>query len=800
LEHLLELLQTQLSPRRRATIQARVQALQQQLSGNPQSGEGIISDTIDAVKSGASKVGQYAKAVVFGRGEVYPPKVRTLIEKFGTSKITSAELRRSPVQSLLTSAMNALTFGKFKKNMSQTPYDQLFHLQIVLTLENGTKLLLEKNEVINMDVLTSQSLPKGTEVLPITPFTSVVLNDALEKTKASMGSKAYFDYNAENNNCQDFISSFLKANGIGGASDYAFVKQDTKKLFKGLSGLAKTAYTLTELGERANVALTGAGMTSSKIADKETEDLKERLDKKMTIAKATKSTLYKKAMKAEKEASKTKKVMSGKGGGSSKEVVIPKKETYTQADIDKLLADNERLRMINSAIKEKKEVGIGKKVAKKMTDNMTSADFNAIEAKGRDLEGKFKDAPKPKPLIVKKQVSSDAVSNFANILKSASGKMAGKGAKSSKIAPSNAVEEVQPVIGESRIGSTETSRLPRAVAVAPAPMAQSYPVEEELIRQRLRSINRSIQETERSIRNIQMRISRDLYYFGGEDTRARANDIETIENLMDELNSLYRIEGEFLSRITPTEATIEGEGIGSNYVVQSVIFKNEMFSVSKAKKWLKEHKYKVVKVDKTSGMLRFRQIDPMEVENMGYTEYRTKSLGNSGVELVLVYKPTKMMGKGASSSANRNSPPPSPPPTPPPTPRLTDLQRAQADREWDDRAHQLERRERMFALSQARSQLRDTQEQLNQASSAINENRLYNLAGFLQHQISLLEAQLGLIEPNDITEREAYVPATIGSDSMTDDSDRTETEKYKSGRGIFKPLPKGFKGSGVVRF
>jgi hypothetical protein len=63
-----------------------------------------------------------------------------------------------------------------------------------------------------------------------------------------------------------------------------------------------------------------------------------------------------------------------------------------------------------------------------------------------------------------------------------------------------------------------------------------------------------------------------------------------------------------------------------------------MFSVMKAKKWLKEHSHKVVKVDKTKDMLRFRQIDPAEVEKMVFTEYRTKPLGDSGVVLVLVYK------------------------------------------------------------------------------------------------------------------------------------------------------------------
>ena len=75
-----------------------------------------------------------------------------------------------------------------------------------------------------------------------------------------------------------------------------------------------------------------------------------------------------------------------------------------------------------------------------------------------------------------------------------------------------------------------------------------------------------------------------------------------------------------------------------SYLVQSVIFKKDMFSVSKAKKWLKENNHKVVKVDKTKDMLRFRQIDPAEVEKMGFTEYRTKPLGDSGVELILAYK------------------------------------------------------------------------------------------------------------------------------------------------------------------
>jgi hypothetical protein len=89
---------------------------------------------------------------------------------------------------------------------------------------------------------------------------------------------------------------------------------------------------------------------------------------------------------------------------------------------------------------------------------------------------------------------------------------------------------------------------------------------------------------------------------------------------------------------------MEGEGMESNYVVQSVIFKKSKYSVASAKKWLKDNKYKSPKVDETENMLRFRQMSPKMVDKKGYTEYRTKPLGKSGIELVLAYKGS--MGSG----------------------------------------------------------------------------------------------------------------------------------------------------------
>lgn len=75
-----------------------------------------------------------------------------------------------------------------------------------------------------------------------------------------------------------------------------------------------------------------------------------------------------------------------------------------------------------------------------------------------------------------------------------------------------------------------------------------------------------------------------------------------------------------------------------DYLVQSVIFDKTIFTPRKAKKWLVSSGYKAPKMDETANFLRFRQVSPTEAKRKGYTNYRTKPIGNGDVKLVLVYK------------------------------------------------------------------------------------------------------------------------------------------------------------------
>jgi len=73
------------------------------------------------------------------------------------------------------------------------------------------------------------------------------------------------------------------------------------------------------------------------------------------------------------------------------------------------------------------------------------------------------------------------------------------------------------------------------------------------------------------------------------------------------------------------------------YLVQSVLFDKSKFSLHLSKEWLKHHHYHLNKVDDKPKTYRFRQITPKEAKKQGYTNFKTKKLGKSGVSLVLAY-------------------------------------------------------------------------------------------------------------------------------------------------------------------
>jgi len=206
-------------------------------------GEGIFSNVYNKAKQIKNKVSDITQKVIHGR-KTLSPKVEKILEKIGDATINGIKIGRSPVPALITGLI---------KVFSTTPYDKLFHLFIVLSTNKGD-VLLEKNEVINMDL---NPKIKAEYIIINNIPTNLTVNELMKNTEERMGNK-FIPYSGYNNNCQHFIVNVLQANGINEGLD--FVKQDTEDIFREHPNLRKFANTITDIAGRANVILQGGDL------------------------------------------------------------------------------------------------------------------------------------------------------------------------------------------------------------------------------------------------------------------------------------------------------------------------------------------------------------------------------------------------------------------------------------------------------------------------------------------------------------------------------------------------------------
>lgn len=224
-----------------------------------QSAEQTFNKISDVAQDVKQNIKEYGQAVLYGRKNL-PPKVRNILKDQGNKNIKSIQIKRSPVPALLTGALSFFSFGKFGERLEKN-FDELFHLFIEITLEDNTRVTLEKNEVINMDVNPKEREKTETENVSTPIPDNLTLNLMLKNTLDYMGENKFYGYSARDNNCQDFIMAVFKSNNIGNETDFSFIKQNTKQLFEGLPYLRKLSNTVTDLGAIVNTITTGAGIT-----------------------------------------------------------------------------------------------------------------------------------------------------------------------------------------------------------------------------------------------------------------------------------------------------------------------------------------------------------------------------------------------------------------------------------------------------------------------------------------------------------------------------------------------------------
>lgn len=228
----------------------------------PVRGSGVFSlDGLERAFEGvdwtANRLKSSLKGYVMGRGDAYPPYVKTIIEKYGDQEIVGLTLSRNPIDSAIISVLNVLSLGKLNKRLERAGYDKMFHLRLNVKLQNGKTISIEKNPLINMEV-SPKNLPKAEfkEVYNIPQ--GITLFNLLEAAQSKMGSK-YFTYSTSTNNCQNYVMNLLTASNIGDTEDIAFLKQDVEQLFQKYGYLKNITDKITDTAARANEIYYGAG-------------------------------------------------------------------------------------------------------------------------------------------------------------------------------------------------------------------------------------------------------------------------------------------------------------------------------------------------------------------------------------------------------------------------------------------------------------------------------------------------------------------------------------------------------------
>jgi hypothetical protein len=185
----------------------------------------------------------------------------------GTKIIKSMEAVRTPIMDVINKTLNVLSFGMLNKLKSKYGYDKLFHLSIIVVLEDDTKLVIEKLEKISISKFTNSVIKSNSETQKVDmKLKRLSLFDFLNNTRRKLTPSQFFGYDGtgksgKTNNCQDFIINLLKYSGLENTEIYNFVKQELDQLLqkmpryvhsiaKGTTNLANKGTELIGLGNK----------------------------------------------------------------------------------------------------------------------------------------------------------------------------------------------------------------------------------------------------------------------------------------------------------------------------------------------------------------------------------------------------------------------------------------------------------------------------------------------------------------------------------------------------------------------
>lgn len=172
---------------------------------------------------------------LFGAKLSFSNKIKKILGKYGNQKIRAISIGRRPINTMVEKAFNIISLGKWSKLRDQYYYDKLFHLFLIITMEDGTIISLEKNSIVTMSEDDERCSMKDVECIELDyPTDSISLDDFVRKPLERIGKDKFFVYDPFQANCQIFIRDVLTTFGLYSKKVDEFVYQDITEIVKEL--------------------------------------------------------------------------------------------------------------------------------------------------------------------------------------------------------------------------------------------------------------------------------------------------------------------------------------------------------------------------------------------------------------------------------------------------------------------------------------------------------------------------------------------------------------------------------------
>ena len=152
-----------------------------------------------------------------------------MLEKLGDMQINKVVVFKKPIMGTLFNIMEKI------RDKKEVDNKRVFHVGMILTLNNDVQIVLEKNEEVTINYL--YGLPNETEYRNVENFQVMSLSQMLYLTERRIGKQHFYHYDLSHENCQDFTFQCLKTMGITDQSVYKwFMHQNLPELVSKYKG------------------------------------------------------------------------------------------------------------------------------------------------------------------------------------------------------------------------------------------------------------------------------------------------------------------------------------------------------------------------------------------------------------------------------------------------------------------------------------------------------------------------------------------------------------------------------------